>query len=302
MSSRSVFRGIFWALVGLLLVAHVGLGWYFSDVLIEDGFTPEADALTTPAGFFDVEPVTYDTPLGDMDAFYFPAEGTTWVIHVHGKGSTPSQMDYLFEPLQLAGYPQLSITYRNDDRQPTDPSGYYQYGETEWEDVAGALDYALENGAESVVFDGFSTGAAAVLAFMYRNNLDDVKGLLLDAPNIDFRDTVAYNASQRDLPVIPMKLPPTITWVATFFTSLRIGVNWDSIDYIAKAESSLRVPVLTHHTTDDETVPVRQSISLGATQPDLVRVVQSSGDHNGSYDSDPDKYIEQILNFLAEVG
>ena len=61
----------------------------------------------------------------------------TWVIHIHGLGTTPAEAEPLFAPLQEAGYPQLSITYRNDDGQPMDPSGYYQYGATEWEDVAG---------------------------------------------------------------------------------------------------------------------------------------------------------------------
>lgn len=303
MTSRSFFRGALWILIAALVVLHAAGGWYFSGELIDEGFVPNGDPVTAPVGEFEAQEVTYRTPIGDMDAFFIPADGTTWVIHVHGKGATPSQMDYLFAPLQAAGHPQLSIAYRNDEGQPLDPSGYYQYGETEWEDIAGALEYAQANGAESVVFNGFSSGASAVLAFVYRNNLDDVKGLLLDAPNIDFSATVDHGAAQRDFPLLPIKVPPTITWVAKFVTSLRIGVNWTSIDYVAKAQSSLRIPVLIHHTNDDDTVPVEESLELAETQPDLVRVVLSPGsEHHGSFDADPEKYLEDILGFLDEVG
>lgn len=303
MTSRSFIRGALWIIVAALVVGHAAGGWYFSGELIEEGFVPDGDPVMGPTGDLEVEDVTYKTPLGDMDAFFIPADGTTWVIHVHGKGATPTQMDYLFAPLQTAGYSQLSITYRNDEGQPQDPSGYYQYGETEWEDIAGALEYAQSNGAESVVFNGFSTGAAAVLAFVYRNNLDDVKGVIFDAPNIDFGTTVDHEASQRDLPLLPIKVPATVAWVAKFATSLRIGVNWTSIDYIAKAQSSLRVPVLIHHTREDDTVPVEESLELAEAQPDLVRVVLSPGsEHHGSFDADPETYIDDILGFLEEVG
>ncbi len=48
----------------------------------------------------------------------------------------------------------------------------------------------------------------------------------MDSPNIDFGQTVDFNASQRKLPLVPFNVPPTLTAVAKFITSLRIGVNW----------------------------------------------------------------------------
>jgi len=141
------FWGFFWLVVGLLLVFHVAGGWYFSNELIQDGFVPAPEPIAPLPGSYDLEEVAYSTPLGEMDAWYLPADGVTWVIHIHGLGTTPAEAEPLFAPLQGAGYPQLSITYRNDDGQPMDPSGYYQYGATEWEDVAGAVEHAVANGA-----------------------------------------------------------------------------------------------------------------------------------------------------------
>ncbi len=303
MKLRTLLWGAFWGLVALALVFHVAGGWYFSGELIQDGFTIDADDLMLTQGDYQLEEVSYPSPLGTMDAWYLPAGGTTWVIHVHGKGTTPAEAEPMFAPIQEAGYPQLAITYRNDDLQLQDPSGYYQYGATEWEDVAGAVAYALENGADSVVLNGYSTGGAHVMSFMYRQSLDSVAGVLLDSPNLDFGETVEHNAAQRELPILPFTVPPTLTAVAKFFTSLRIGVNWQSLDYVEKAASSLRQPVLIHHGTDDKTVPVSESIELTEVQPDLVRLIQVEGaDHVGSYDADPAKYVDEVLAFLDEVG
>jgi uncharacterized protein len=300
---RTIAWGAFWGLLTLVLIFHIGGGWYFSSELIQDGFVVDADDLVVSQGDFELEEITYSSPLGPMDAWYLPADGTTWVIHVHGKGVTPAEAEPLFGPIQEAGYPQLAITYRNDDLQAQDPSGYYQYGATEWEDVAAAVAYALDNGAENIVLNGYSTGGAHVMSFMYRQNLDSVVGVMLDSPNLDFGETVNYNASQRDLPLLPLPVPQTLTAVAKFFTSLRIGVNWQSLDYIEKSESTLRRPVLVHHGTGDLTVPVSESIELAETHPDLVRLIQVDGaDHVGSYDADPAKYVDEVLAFLQEVG
>ncbi|HEY6627595.1 MAG TPA: alpha/beta hydrolase [Acidimicrobiia bacterium] len=303
MTLRTYLWGAFWTLVGLALVFHVVGGWYFSGELIDDGFEIQAEPLVVPSGSYQLEEVAYASPLGSMAAWYLPAAGTTWVIHVHGKGTTPAEAEPMFAPLQEAGYPQLAITYRNDDGQPVDPSGYYQYGVTEWEDVAGAVTYALDNGAERVILNGYSTGGAHVLSFMYHQSLDTVGGVLLDSPNIDLAETVDYRASQRELPILPFNVPTSLSTVAQFFTSLRIEFNWQSVDYVEKAADSLRQPVLVHHGTADLTVPISESIELQETQPDLVQLIQVEGaDHVGSYDVDPQKYISEVLGFIQEVG
>ena len=84
MQSRSIFRGILLTVVGLLVVAHIGGGWYYSGRVIDDGFVPDPDPMVTASGEFELVEVSYETPLGQMDAWHLPAERTTWVIHVHG--------------------------------------------------------------------------------------------------------------------------------------------------------------------------------------------------------------------------
>ena len=303
MRLRITLWGTFWTLIALAIVFHLAGGWYFSGELIQDGFDPEPDPITLAQGDYELEQVSYTSPLGSMDAWHLPAEGTTWVIHVHGLGATPAEAEPLFAPLQEAGYPQLSITYRNDEGQPADPSGYYQYGATEWEDVSGAADLALASGAETLVLSGFSTGAAHVMSFLSRQPREMVVGVLMDSPNIDFGQTVDYAASQRELPLIPANVPPTLSATAKFITSLRMGVNWKILDYVADADETIRQPVLIHHGTEDLRVPVETSIALARVNPDLIQLIQVEGaGHVESYDVDQQGYVDSVLAFLEELG
>jgi pimeloyl-ACP methyl ester carboxylesterase len=303
MSGRSIFRGVLWGLVALILVFHVAGGWMYSNRIIDEAFTPAPEAAVLPVSDFELVEVQYETPMGMMDAWHLPAAGETWVIHIHGLNATPAEAEPLFAPLQQAGYPQLAITYRNDEGQPTDPSGYHRYGTTEWEDVAGALDFAVANGAREVVFAGYSTGAAHALSYVFRNNLDEIAGVITDSANVDMGATIDYRGTLEELPVIGVQPPVTLSWVAKFFTSLRIDVNWKSLDYIDRAERSLRVPLLAIHGTADESIPIDQSRALEAAQPDLVEVVEFDGaDHVGSFDVDLERYVSTVLAFLDDVS
>ncbi|HJS72365.1 MAG TPA: hypothetical protein VJ858_06515 [Acidimicrobiia bacterium] len=302
MSARSLFRTLFWGLVGVVVVFHLAGGWHYSNRIIEEAFTPHPDPIVAPEGDFTVSEVTYESPVGDLDAWYLPAPGTTWVIHIHDLNSVPTQPEVLFQPLQEAGYAQLALAYRNDENQPSDPSGYHQYGATEWEDVLGAVEFARDNGAQEIVFAGYSTGASHALSFVFRHNFDDIAGVITDSANVDLGSTIDFRGSQEELPLLPFQVPPTMAWVAKFFTSLRIDVNWKSLDYIEKAERSLRVPVLAIHGTADESVSVEQSIALEAAQPDLVDLIQVEGaGHVESFDVDHDGYVTAVLDFLGNT-
>jgi pimeloyl-ACP methyl ester carboxylesterase len=303
MAGRSVFRGIVWGAIALVFVVHLFGGWQYSNRIIDEAFTPDPQPLVMADGGAEIVESTYRSTLGDMDSWYLPAPGTTWVIHVHGLNATPAEPEPLFSTLQGAGYPQLSITYRNDENQPTDPSGFHQYGATEWEDLDGAVDFARDNGAQDIVFAGYSTGASHSLSYVFRHNFDDIAGVITDSANIDLGATIDYRGSQEEMPIIPMSVPPTISWVAKFFTSLRIDVNWKSLDYIEKAERSLRVPVLAIHGSDDDSVPIEQSMALEEINPELVDllVIEGAG-HVESFEVDFDAYMAAVLEFLDEVS
>ena len=303
MKSRSVLRSVVWGLIALFIVAHLVGGWHFSNRTIDEAFTPSPGPIVSTDVDISFDEVAYTSTLGGFDAWYMPGSSTTWVIHVHGLNATPAEPAPVFADIQAAGYPQLSITYRNDENQPEDPSGFHQYGVTEWEEVFAAVEYAQANGASDVVLAGFSTGAAHVLNYVYRHNFDVISGVIMDSGNIDFGSTLDYQASLEELPIIGTQVPITMAWVAKFFTSLRIDVNWKSIDYVDKAERSLRVPVLAFHGQEDMTVPIETSIELAEENPDLVKLIQIPGaGHVDSFDVAYDTYIAEVLAFLQSVS
>ncbi len=303
MTAGKLFRGAFWILIALGLVFHVAGGWYLSAQLIKERFTPVAEPFAVPGGDFILTEAQYKSPLGEMNSFFLPASGTTWVIHVHGEGETPDQPAPLFAAIQDAGYPQLAISYRNDDSAPPDPSGYYQYGTTEWEDVSSAVDYAQAHGAAKIVLSGFSAGAAHIMSFLLHRSIDAVTGVLMDSPNVDFGAAVDWAESRRDLPLIPVKVPATVTAITKFFTSLGTGVNWKLVDYVNKADLIIKQPVLIHHGTGDQWVPIEVSVELAQAKPDMVRLIEVPGaGHDDSFNVDPEKYIEEVLSFLRLVG
>ena len=86
--------------------------------------------------------------LGTFPAWLTPGETDTWVILVHGKGAERTECLRILPMFVEKGYSTLTITYRNDAGVPASPSGYYQFGADEWEDLEAAAGYALAAGCE----------------------------------------------------------------------------------------------------------------------------------------------------------
>ena len=249
------------------------------------------------------EDVVFRSPLGEFDAWLVPASDDTWAILIHGKGAERREGLRLLESINAAGHPALIINYRNDPGEPADPSGYYRYGSTEWAEVEGAVRYALDNGAKDVILVGMSTGAAHALSFFYESDLADVvAAAIFDSPNIDFGRTVDYEASQRSLPLVGVKIPQSLTTVAKFISSLRFDFDWSQHDFIDDA-AAIDFPILVFHGSADGTVPLDVSERLRDERPDLVTLVVVDGaEHVQSWNADPTRYGKEVETFLASVG
>ena len=248
----------------------------------------------------DVEIIQYESPIGPMDAWFVDGNRSEWIIHVHGKGASPQEAIRLMRPLAAAGYNQLAITYRNDPGQPLGPTGVYQYGQTEYEDLKGAIQFALDRAATDVVLVGYSTGGAIATAYAYRSLAREVRGAVFDAPNLDMGKTVDYAAEQRSLP-FGLPVPRTMVGLAKVLTALRLNVNWDNIDYVRRA-GRLTVPVLVFHGTEDLTVPIDVSREFAAVRSEMVTLIEiPDAGHVSSWNADPIEYEERVLDFIAEI-
>ena len=244
--------------------------------------------------------VVYRGELGPNPAWLIPGDGPTWVILVHGNGLTRRDVLKPLPVIQEAGHPALAITYRNHPAAKPDPSGYLQYGLTEWRDLEGAVQYALNNGAADVVLVGYSMGGGIVTNFMYESNLASaVRGLILDAPMLDFSAAVDHGARNRSLPVVGLPIPGTLTSTAKWMAGIRFDVPWGDLDYLERA-GELAVPILLFHGVEDDIVPVETSDRLAELRPELVTYIRvDDAPHIGSWNLDPAAYEQAFREFLA---
>jgi pimeloyl-ACP methyl ester carboxylesterase len=257
----------------------------------------------------EVTEVSYASSRGDFPAYLLggqdgdekPARGRTWAILVHGKGGSRAEMFRMARATVAAGLPTLDITYRNDEGHPGDPSGYYQYGRTEWRDLRAAVAYATAHGADRVVLGADSMGGSVVASYLRHRRgggAPEVAGLVLDAPMLDFGETVSFGARQLDLPLLG-HVPDSLTWTAKRIAAARFDVDWDALDYL-HGPAWVSMPTLVFHGTADTTVPIATSRALARAEPDLVTLVETKGvEHVRSWNADPQAYQRRIERFLA---
>ena len=247
--------------------------------------------------------VEVEAPLGTFPAWFVPGTTSpqdTWAVLVHGKGGDRAEMYRMGRSTVAASLPTLDITYRNDVGLPEDPSDLYQFGRTEWRDLAAAVDYAAANGATKVVLGASSMGGGIVASYLRHRKAGDgpqVVGLILDSPMLDFGETVRFGASQLDVPVLG-QVPGVLTWSAEAITAQRYDIDWDAVDYLADT-SWLTMPALVFHGTADTTVPIATSRQLASQHPDTIELVVTRGvEHVRSWNADPKAYDAAVQAFL----
>jgi alpha-beta hydrolase superfamily lysophospholipase len=244
----------------------------------------------------EYEEIRVPAKIGDLPAWYVEGRGDVWAILVHGRTARRTEALRALKTVSDAGMPALVVSYRNDGEVPTDPSGRYQFGLTEWEDLEAAVKYALGKGARSVVLIGYSMGGAIVANFMYESKVsDEVAGVVLDSPMLDFGQTVDLAARERNLPqVVASAAKRLATW--------RYGVDWAALNYLARVEE-LEPPVLLFHGDRDRTVPVTVSDRFARERRDIVTYVRVPGaEHVASWNVDPARYEKALLEFLQKVA
>ena len=198
------------------------------------------------------------------------------------------------------GHSTLTITYRNDAGLPASPSGYYQFGADEWQDLESAAKYALAAGARELVLAGYSMGGAIVLGFLYRSALAErVKAVILDSPALDF-EGLLDDQTARQIP-LGEPLRGALTGLVKFLAAQRFGIDYRALDYLERVEA-LSVPVLLFHGSDDTRVPQWLSDRLAAARPDLVQYEVFVGAiHVGSWNQDRARYELAVRRFLSAV-
>lgn len=289
------------------LLTHVGVddrlssaaafsGWYFA--------TP--DELHVP---YRAELV--GSPLGPCPAWFFPAEtpdgdaSDTWVVQVHGRGTTKSEALRAVPVFRALGISSLLVSYRNDGEAPRSRSGTYTLGATEWRDVDAAIGLARRRGARRVYVMGWSMGGAIALQVSLNSaHRDIIAGLILDSPVVDWRIVLDYQARMLGIPS-----PVAATAVRALdsdWGSRLIGaqsrIPFDRLDVVARA-GELRHPILVLHSDDDGFVPSDASHDLFVARPDLVELqVFDVARHTKLWNYDQERWSATITEWIRRHG
>ena len=252
------------------------------------------------------ENVEYRTSLGSFQAWYLPAvdqPAATWAIHAHGWRTDRREAIRPLAIFRDAGIDSLVIELRNDPGAPADPSGLYRFGRTEWQEIEGAVGYAMDHGAEHVILVGYSTGATGEMAFLEQSALaGDVAGIVFDSPNLDFGRAVKVEASDTALiPGLPLTVPDSLTATAIAIADLRFDVGWEEINYVDD-EGVLAAPTLVFHGDQDGTVPLSVSEDFAAANAEWVELeVFPGADHVRSWNTNRTRYETTLAEFLAAL-
>ena len=238
--------------------------------------------------------VTFTSRVGELDAWFLEGERDTWAIFTHGRGASREEALRTLPTVLGLEFPSLVITYRNDEGAPPSDDGFYHFGESEWEDVEAAVEYALAHGAANIILIGYSMGGATSVNFLYQSDLaSTVRAAILDAPVLSFDDLIDFGGERKGI-------PGPLTWLGKKVSALRFDIDWGARDYLALA-SELNVPILLFHGDADRTVHIRTSDKLAKARPDIVTYVRvSRATHVRGWNMDPDAYEGAVANFLRE--
>lgn len=260
---------------------------------------------TSPADLgLDFQEISYESGLGGTEAWLVPTnDATRWVIHVHGWTAERREALRLLPTFHTAGLTSMVIDYRNDPGAPVDPSGRYRFGLSEWEDVQGAVRYAIDAGAEDIVLAGYSTGGAHAMSFLERSELADrVVGVVLDSPNIILAEAVRYGSIDLRLEPTPIKMSRLMVEFGMWITDLRWSIDWDTTNYVQRAETILSVPTLVFHGTSDHRIPISVSRQLESRASDVVTLIETpAAGHVMSWNADPERYEAYLGRFLETI-
>ncbi|OIJ87218.1 alpha/beta hydrolase [Streptomyces colonosanans] len=233
--------------------------------------------------------------LGSLPAWLVPGARETWVITVHGLGTTREHPMNVMEFLSRYHFPVLDLAYRGDLGAPRPPDGLNRLGETEWRDVDAAVRHAVRQGAERVVLHGWSTGATMALHTAAHSALrEQIAGLILDSPVLSWEATLRALASARHTPGALLPL-------AVRAAQGRTGLYRDRIQTVADPDR-LQIPVLIFHGPDDTIAPWGPSRRLAQRRADLVTLnTVPNAPHGAMWNPDPEAYEEAMRRFLTPL-
>ncbi|MBV7433377.1 lysophospholipase [Dermabacteraceae bacterium TAE3-ERU5] len=252
--------------------------------------------------------VMVQTPVGAMPAWHVPPgednASDDWVIIVHGHGSSRVEALRALPVINRQGLHSLSITYRNDQDVPASPDQLYHLGANEWEDADAAIEYALAQGARKVVVLGYSMGGSIALRLSVHTRFpQQLAGIILDGPAVDWHDILTYHARAM---WIPRPVEKTALWMLTSPLGSRLLQLREPLALAEMNpdfyENYLTCKTLLIHSADDAFVPIGPSRDLAARRPDLIELSEYQGaPHICEWNVDRHRWEKEVAAWLEKT-
>ena len=165
---------------------------------------PRAEHVDRPGAAYGVAypDLPYPCAGGHCPAWFVPGTSAHLVRRGPRPGAAREETLRAAGPALTPGMPVLVIGYRNDPGAPRDPSGHYGYGADRVARPQSAVALATRRRARRTSSSSAPPWAAtsSPRSSSTRASAPLVTGMVLDAPALDLRATVAFEAGQRTLP------------------------------------------------------------------------------------------------------
>lgn len=249
------------------------------------------------------EQIEIDGELGTYPAWAFTGNSSpTWIIQVHGRGASKAEGLRMVPLVEKLGYNSLLISYRNDPEAPRSDDGKYSLGDTEWQDVHAAMEWAVSRGAKNIYLAGWSMGGSIAIQTLLRSELSKyVKGIILESAVGSWKTLCQEMLVERGLP------PILCTGASTLLNSPLHGLlgksaplDFRRVDIVRNADK-INVPILALHSIDDKYVPSTAIEQLAAKRSDIVTLkLWREAGHTRLWNYDSALWESQITEWLEE--
>lgn len=245
--------------------------------------------------------------VGPCPAWLFPAAGETdtWVVQIHGRGTTRAECLRAVPVFRDLGITSLLVSYRNDGEAPRSRTGTYGLGSTEWRDVEAAIGFARRNGARNIILMGWSMGGAIALQLALTSaHRSLIRAVVLESPVIEWKVVLDYQARLQGVPstIAGLAIKALGAGWGTPFTRTGSPIPFDRLDIVSRAQE-LRQPMLILHSDDDGFVPSDASHALAAARPDLVTMQTfHEARHTKLWNYDQDRWTRTIMEWVEGHG
>lgn len=242
--------------------------------------------------------------LGHQPAWKIPAESKSasgvWVIHVHGLGSSRSQVLRGVSTFERFGFTSLIPSYRTslDTTGTSVPASHL--GVTEWRDINRAQEYALASGATRIIYVGWSLGASIVLRTIEQRPVAEVVGVLLVSPALDWHAIILAGLVHAGTPRLLAR------WMISGFNLARLPgepyISWKGMPGILTRKNP-KLAIMVFHGTADRSVLVQYSQDYAATRESFVSFVEFRGAHHTlEWNSSPQLWEEAVTSWCHSLG